>query len=100
MLLLNMKNILNIFSIILFLLFTSFNVFAHSGNTGPTGCHMDYNNAYYHCHQKKNNYSILNQYYYIHYQGNVYGPYSSRSSCSAAARGANLYGYWCSTSQY
>ena len=39
-------------------------------------------------------------YYYIKYQGQTYGPYSSYSSCMGAIRGAGVYGAYCSTSKY
>ena len=85
--------------IFLFLFLFTFNLYAHSGRTGPSGCHMNYYTAQYHCHNKKvpNYYAT---YYYIHYQAKVYGPYSSYSSCTNAARGAGLVYYYCSTSKY
>ena len=85
--------------IFLFLFLFTFNLYAHSGRTGPSGCHMDYQRAEYHCHQKKY-YNTFETYYYIHYQGQVYGPYSSYSTCTNAARGAGIWGYYCSTSRY
>ncbi len=94
-----MKIGLNFIFITTFLLVLSSNLYAHSGNTGPTGCHMNYLTAEYHCHQKKYP-NYLQTYYYIHYLGKVYGPYSSYSTCSQAARGAGIIGYYCSTSPY
>ncbi len=87
------------FIVILLFLFNSSFVFAHSGNTNAGGCHMNYYTNTYHCHTPKM--TVPSQtYYYIHYYGNVYGPYSSRSSCNAAKNGANMYGGYCSTSKW
>ena len=72
---------------------------SHSGNTNAGGCHMNYATAYYHCHKTKQT-NPYQTYYYIKYQGQSYGPYTSYSSCQAAIRGANVYGAYCSTSKY
>ena len=95
------KFIFSFIFILIFLLtlFVSMYSYSHSGRTGPSGCHMDYQRAEYHCHQKKY-YNTFETYYYIHYQGQVYGPYSSYSTCTNAARGAGIWGYYCSTSRY
>jgi len=85
--------------VILLFLFSSSLAFAHSGNTNASGCHMDYTYNSYHCHQSKIP-SPFKTYYYIHDRGNVYGPYSSHSSCNSARLGANMYGAYCSTSKY
>jgi hypothetical protein len=29
------------------------NVLAHPGATGPDGCHLNYSNGNYHCHERK-----------------------------------------------
>ena len=71
------------------------NVFAHSGATGPDGCHMNYSNGNYHCHERKTP-DPTATYYYIKHQGSSYGPYSSYNSCMNAIRGANLGGAYCS----
>ena len=73
--------------------------YSHSGNTNAGGCHMNYATANYHCHKTKQT-NPYKTYYYIKYQGQTYGPYSSYSSCMSAIRGANVYGAYCSTSQY
>ncbi len=73
--------------------------YSHSGNTNAGGCHMNYATANYHCHKTKQTNSYKT-YYYIKYQGQTYGPYSSYSSCMSAIRGAGVYGAYCSTSQY
>ena len=72
---------------------------SHSGNTNAGGCHMNYATANYHCHKTKQT-NPYKTYYYIKYQGQTYGPYSSYSSCMSAIRGAGVYGAYCSTSQY
>ena len=77
----------------------SINANSHSGNTNAGGCHMNYATANYHCHQTKQT-NPYQTYYYIKYQGQSYGPYTSYSSCQAAIRGAGVYGAYCSTSQY
>jgi hypothetical protein len=69
--------------------------FAHSGATGPNGCHMNYSNGNYHCHETKTP-DPFATYYYIKHQGNSYGPYSSYNSCMNALNGANLRGAYCS----
>ena len=91
-----MKKLLGI--VVLGLLFC-IKAYSHSGNTGPSGCHMNYATANYHCHTPKqtNPYAI---YYYVKYQGQTYGPYKSYSSCMGAIRGANIVGAYCSTSKY
>ena len=48
---------------LLSLLFT-FKAHSHSGNTGPTGCHMNYATANYHCHTTKQA-NPYKTYYYI-----------------------------------
>ncbi len=80
--------------VLVFVIFYSFSLSAHSGMTGPTGCHMNYYTAEYHCHQKKQP-NYLQTYWYINWNFNKYGPYSSYSSCMNAARGAGLTGYFC-----
>ena len=74
-------------------------LYSHSGNTNAGGCHMNYATANYHCHKTKQT-NPYQTYYYIKYQGQTYGPYSSYSSCMGAIRGAGVYGAYCSTSQY
>ena len=94
-----MKVIFHKFFVLIFLLFIilySFNLTAHSGMTGPTGCHMNYMTAEYHCHQQKSP-DYYKTYWCINWNFKQYGPYSSYSSCSNAARGAGLTGYFCST---
>lgn len=86
-------------AIVILGLFFSQNAYSHSGNTGPTGCHMDYSTANYHCHNAKQS-NPFATYYYIKYQGRTYGPYSSYNTCMQAIRGANISGAYCSTSQY
>ena len=73
--------------------------YSHSGNTNAGGCHMNYATANYHCHKTKQT-NPYKTYYYIKYQGQTYGPYTSYSSCMNAIRGAGVYGAYCSTSQY
>ena len=73
--------------------------YSHSGNTNAGGCHMNYATANYHCHKTKQT-NPYQTYYYIKYQGQTYGPYSSYSSCMGAIRGAGVYGAYCSTSKY
>ena len=92
-----MKKILGIMVIGFFL--TIFKAYSHSGNTGPTGCHMDYSTAQYHCHKKKQP-NPLGAYYYIKHQGHTYGPYASYYTCMSAIRGAGVYGAFCSTAKY
>jgi hypothetical protein len=75
------------------------NVFAHSGATGPDGCHLNYSNGNYHCHERKIP-DPYKTYYYIKYQGDSYGPYSTQSTCMNAINEAKLYGAYCSTSSY
>ena len=60
---------------------------------------MNYATANYHCHKTKQT-NPYQTYYYIKYQGQSYGPYTSYSSCQAAIRGAGVYGAYCSTSKY
>jgi len=71
------------------------NVLAHPGATGPDGCHMNYSNGNYHCHERKTP-DPAATYYYIKHQGSSYGPYSSYNSCMNAIRGADLRGAYCS----
>ena len=87
--------------VIIFLLslIFAFKALSHSGNTGPTGCHMNYATANYHCHTPKQA-NPYKTYYYIKYQGQTYGPYSSYSSCLNAINGANIYGAYCSSSKW
>ena len=77
----------------------SIKAYSHSGNTNAGGCHMNYATANYHCHKTKQT-NPYQTYYYIKYQGQTYGPYTSYSSCMGAIRGAGVYGAYCSTSQY
>ncbi len=91
-----MKKLLGI--VVLGLLFC-IKAYSHSGNTNAGGCHMNYATADYHCHTTKQT-DPYKTYYYIKYQGQTYGPYSSYNSCMAAIRGAGVYGAFCSTSQY
>ena len=83
-----------IFLVTVFLLKSTMS-FAHSGATGPDGCHMNYSNGNYHCHERKTP-DPTATYYYIKHQGSSYGPYSSHNSCMNAIRGANLGGAYCS----
>jgi hypothetical protein len=83
-----------IFLVTVFLLKSTMS-FAHSGATGPNGCHMNYSNGNYHCHETKTP-DPTATYYYIKHQGSSYGPYSSYNSCMNAIRGANLGGAYCS----
>ena len=88
--------------ILLILIFNfaiSSQAFSHSGNTNAGGCHMNYVTSDYHCHNTKqtNPYQI---YYYIKHMGSSYGPYSSYNSCTAAIRGANILGAYCTSSPY
>ena len=78
--------------------FVSNGLKAHPGNTNAGGCHMDYVRQSYHCHKAKtpNPYAV---YYYVHYRGSSYGPYSSYNSCMSALRGANLMWAYCSMSK-
>lgn len=93
-----MKKIFWIIKLSVAIIFSN-NVFAHPGATGPNGCHMNYSNGNYHCHQTKTP-DPYQTYYYIKYQGNSYGPYSTKSSCMNAINEAKLYGAYCSTSSY
>ena len=74
-------------------------VFSHSGNTNAGGCHMNYATAYYHCHNTKQT-NPYQTYYYIKHMGKSYGPYTSYNSCTAAIRGANILGAYCTSSPY
>ena len=88
-----------IFSILIFSFILCGISYSHSGNTNAGGCHMNYATANYHCHKTKQT-NPYQTYYYIKYQGQTYGPYSSYSSCMSAIRGSNVYGAYCSTSKY
>lgn len=97
MLVLNVRILIKIFLCFVFLnTFFLNDLKAHPGNTNAGGCHMDYSRQSYHCHKTKtpNPYAV---YYYVHYRGSSYGPYSSYNSCMSALRGANLIGAYCST---
>jgi len=84
--------------VVLGLLF-SLKAYSHPGMTGPSGCHMDYTRGSQHCHKSKQP-KPFQTYYYVHYQGQTAGPYSSYNSCMSAARGAKLAGAYCNTSKY
>jgi hypothetical protein len=60
-------------------LFKGIIAFAHSGATGPDGCHMNYSNGNYHCHETKTP-DPAATYYYIKHQ-------DQKTDWS-------IYGYW------
>jgi hypothetical protein len=93
-----MKKIFWGLALLLAIVFSN-NVLAHPGATGPDGCHLNYSNGNYHCHERKTP-DPYKTYYYIKYQGDSYGPYSSESSCMNAIKEAKLYGAYCNTSSY